>query len=152
MTILLKWNIIKISSNHHLSGSGFKKVLNWGLGPHEDQTAEMVLNWSSFYTKGLIFPMFLIYDISQDLKVESATLPLDVESSTWILLNMHLLGNGIIWQLKKLARVRTHKRIYANTWWWGQICPPTPSRIELTEKWLSCTFCWGEQPPQLCSL
>ena len=30
------------------------KVLNWGLGPHEDQTAEMVLIWSSFYTKVLI--------------------------------------------------------------------------------------------------
>ena len=29
-------------------------VLNWGLGPHEDQTAEMVLIWSSFYTKVLI--------------------------------------------------------------------------------------------------
>ena len=31
------------------------KVLNWGLGPHEDQIAEMVLIWSSFYTKVLIF-------------------------------------------------------------------------------------------------
>ena len=36
--------------------NAFVKVLNWGLGPHEDQTAEMVLIWSSFYTKVLIFP------------------------------------------------------------------------------------------------
>ena len=38
-------------------GSGCIKVLNWGLGHHEDQSsAEMVLIWSSFYTKGLHFP------------------------------------------------------------------------------------------------
>ena len=28
------------------------KVLSLGLGPFKDQTAEMVLFWSSFYTKG----------------------------------------------------------------------------------------------------
>ena len=38
-----------------ISYSASVKVLNWGLGPHEDQTAEMVLIWSSFYTKVLIF-------------------------------------------------------------------------------------------------
>ena len=32
-----------------------KKNLNRGLDPYEDQIAEMVLIWSSFYTKGLIF-------------------------------------------------------------------------------------------------
>ena len=26
--------------------------------------------------------------------------------------------------------IRIHTRVYANTWWWGQICPP-PSRIGL---------------------
>ena len=30
-----------------------KKVLNSGLGPFKDQTAEMVLFWSFFYTKVL---------------------------------------------------------------------------------------------------
>ena len=36
--------------------NAFVTVLNWGLGPHEDQTAEMALIWSSFYIKVLIFP------------------------------------------------------------------------------------------------
>ena len=30
-------------------------VLNWGLGPHEDQSAEVVLTWFSFYTGVHIF-------------------------------------------------------------------------------------------------
>ena len=38
----------------YFQNSAFVKVLNWGLGSHEDQTAEMVLIWSSYYTKVLI--------------------------------------------------------------------------------------------------
>ena len=41
-------------------GSASLKVLNWGLGSHEDQTAEMVL----------IFPISLKYDISQIMDFE----------------------------------------------------------------------------------
>ena len=37
-----------------------KKVLNSGLGPFKDQTAEMVLFWSFFYTKVLFFPIMII--------------------------------------------------------------------------------------------
>ena len=31
-------------------------------GPHEDQIAEMVLIWSSFYTKGIIFPIIMYHN------------------------------------------------------------------------------------------
>ena len=31
------------------------------------------------------------------------------------------------------TRIRIHTRVYANTWWWGQICPP-PSRIRVQYK------------------
>ena len=38
-----------------LQNQVFSASVNWRLGPHEDQTAEMVLIWSSFYTKVLNF-------------------------------------------------------------------------------------------------
>ena len=48
-----------------------KKKLNRGLGPYEDKIAEMVLIWSSFYTKVLIllksplfFPIEKIFDLT----------------------------------------------------------------------------------------
>ena len=45
---------------HQYSVSGTVKVLNSGLGPFKDQTAEMVLFWSFFYTKVLFFPIMII--------------------------------------------------------------------------------------------
>ena len=39
--------------------NAFVKVLNWGLGPHEDQTAEIVLIWSSILHKSPHFPILL---------------------------------------------------------------------------------------------
>ena len=47
-----------------------KKVPNWGLGPHEDQIAEMDLIWSSFYTKGLIFNIFSMKQQKIDKKTK----------------------------------------------------------------------------------
>ena len=32
-----------VNGNESILCSGFEKVLHWGLGPHEDQIAEMVL-------------------------------------------------------------------------------------------------------------
>ena len=40
--------------------SASKKVLNSGLGPFKDQTAEMVLFWFFYYTKVLFFPIMII--------------------------------------------------------------------------------------------
>ena len=37
-------------------------VFNWGFGHHEDQIAEMVLIWSSFYTKVFIFPIIMYHN------------------------------------------------------------------------------------------
>ena len=47
-------DICQISESFAKS-SASKKVLNSGLGPFKDQTAEMVLFWSFFYTKVLFF-------------------------------------------------------------------------------------------------
>ena len=46
--------------------NAFIEVFNFGLGPYENQIAEMVLIKSLFYTKGPIFPILYI---SQDMKV-----------------------------------------------------------------------------------
>ena len=86
----LRFNLSILVNSLLFITSAFEKVLNWGLGPHEDQTAEMVLILSSFYTTGLIFPK---YDISWDLKVCSSTINEEISPS--ILLNMDLMGNGI---------------------------------------------------------
>ena len=66
-----------------------KKVLNWGLGPLEDQTAEMVL----ILHKGPHFPQ--LWDI---LGLEIVFLYhkwRNIEISTSILLYMHLVGDSI---------------------------------------------------------
>ena len=66
-----------------------KKVPNWGLGPHEDQIAEMDLIWSSFYTKGLIFNILSMKQQKIDKKKQK---------KKSISLSMRYLGNEIIWQ------------------------------------------------------
>ena len=67
------------------------KVLNWGLGIQENQTAEMVLIWTSFYTKFLIFP-------SCCRKLEFIV-PGSTNHQVELLHYMNLLGNGIIYQM-----------------------------------------------------
>ena len=57
---------------------------------------KLLMKWYSFYTKGLLFPILPIYDISQDLKVcYSAIKWRNMVISTSTLLHMHLLGNGM---------------------------------------------------------
>ena len=80
---------------------GCEKVLNWVLGPHEDRSVEMVLIWSSFYTIGLIFlhascSSCMLY--LETWEGYSALKWRNMEISTWILFNMYLVENGIIWQ------------------------------------------------------
>ena len=45
---------------------------------------------------------------------------------------LHLLPHSKWGNVKKKVStcIRIHTCVYANTWWWGQICPP-PSRIGL---------------------
>ena len=46
------------SDSPPLKGSACEKVLNSGLGPFKDQTAEMVLFWSFFLQKKSFFPYY----------------------------------------------------------------------------------------------
>ena len=69
--------------------SASEKVLNWGLGPHEDQTAELVL---ILHKRPHLPQMWYIMGFESVFLYHKWR---NIEISNSILLYMHLLGNGM---------------------------------------------------------